>query len=336
MTAITRVSPNHCSNKDRPVLRVDEADVSVLIPTYRRGPYIEATVRSALSTGAGEVIVSDDASDDDTVEALRRIVDPRLQIIVQPRRLSLWPNHRAVLMLATRPWIKFLQDDDWLTPDALRQMLAHVGPETTIISGLPIVEDWATGQRFAHFQLGEPVCWSAGEYLPRFVIVGSSELGNPSCTLFRSDVLDRSAAAWDDEMSCDLAANVLAAARGEVVLLPPGLVTVGSHQGQDTHRQSIRKYYVRFTNTIKYLRSCSDASVRSTAERIACTESLYQAAMTAQQVLRFRRGGICRCSWSMRTIAKYSASLQIVDFGHALSRFRWGLQFRGRRSICYS
>ena len=71
--------------KDRPVLRVDEADVSVLIPTYRRGSCIESTVRSALSTGAGEVIVSDDASDDDTVEALRRIVDPRLLIVVQPR-----------------------------------------------------------------------------------------------------------------------------------------------------------------------------------------------------------------------------------------------------------
>ena len=68
-------------------------------------------MRSALSTGAGEVIVSDDASDDDTVEALRRIVDPRLLIVVQPRRLSLWPNHRAALLLATRPWIKFLQDD---------------------------------------------------------------------------------------------------------------------------------------------------------------------------------------------------------------------------------
>lgn len=336
MAMVNRVSPNYCSNKNRTAIRVNEGDVSILIPTYHRGPWIESTVRSALSTGAGEVIVSDDASDDGTVEAVRRIVDHRLLIVVQPRRLGLWPNHRAALLLATRPWIKFLQDDDWLAPDALRQMLAHVGPETTIVSGLPIIEDWATGQRFAHFQLREPVCWSAGEYLPRFVIVGNSELGNPSCTLFRSDVLDRSEAAWDDEMSWDLAANVVAAARGEVVLLPPGLVTVGHHQGQDTYQQSIRKSYVRFTNTIEYLRSCSDMSVRGIAERIACTEGLYQVAMTAQQVLRFRRGGLRRCSWSVRTIANYYAILRVADFGHALSRFRWGLQFRGRRSICYN
>ncbi|MGA2702043.1 MAG: glycosyltransferase family 2 protein [Isosphaeraceae bacterium] len=336
MKAITCVSPNYCSNKDRPVLRVDEADVSVLIPTYRRGSWIESTVRSALSTGAGEVIVSDDASDDDTVEALRRIVDPRLLIVVQPRRLGLWPNHRAALLLATRPWIKFLQDDDWLAPDSLRQMLAHVGPETTIVSGLPIIEDWATGERFTPFRLEEPVCWSAGEYLPRFVIVGNSELGNPSCTLFRSDLLDRSEAAWADDMSWDLVANVLAAARGEVVLLPPGLVTVGQHHGQDTHQQSIRKFYVRFTNTINYLRSCSDTSVRGIAERIACAESLHLMVMTGQQVIRFRRGGLRRCSWSLRTIAKYYAFLRVGDIGHALSRFRLSLQFWGRRSICYN
>ena len=162
-------------------------------------------------------------------------------------------------------------------------MLAHVGPETTIISGLPIVEDLATGQRLSHFQLREPVCWSAGEYLPRFVIVANSELGNPSCTLFRSDVLDRSEAAWDDEMSCDMAANVVATARGEVVLLPPGLVTISRHQGQDMHQQSIRKYYVRLTNTINYLSSCPDPGVREIAKRIACTESLYHVAMTANR-----------------------------------------------------
>ncbi len=182
--------------------------------------------------------------------------------------LGLWPNHRATLLLATRPWIKFLQDDDWLVPHALRQMLAHVGPETTIVSGLPIIEDWATGQRIPHFQLSEPVCWGAGEYLPRFVIVGNSELGNPSCTLFRSDVLDRSEAAWDDELSWDLAANVLAAGRGEVVLLPPELITVGCHQGQDTYQQSLRMWYARFENTIAYLRSSSAGTGAVTSDVI--------------------------------------------------------------------
>ena len=215
-------------------------------------------------------------------------------------------------------------------------MLTHVSPETTIVSGLPIIEDWSTGERFTPFMLDEPVCWSAGEYLPRFVIVGNSELGNPSCTLFRSDVLDRSEAAWDDEMSWDLVANVLAAARGEVLLLPPGLVIVGKHQGQDTYQQSIRKLYVRHTNTFEYLRSSSDGSVRDIAERIACTESLYQVALTAQQIIRCRRGGLRRCSWSLRTIAKYYALLRVGDIGHALSRLRLSLQFRERRSICYN
>ena len=175
------------------------------------------------------------------------------------------------------------------------------------------------------------MCWDAGEYLPRFVIVGNSELGDPSCTLFRSDVLDRSEAAWDDEMSWDLVANVLAAVRGDVVLLPPGLVTVGKHQGQDTYQQSIKKYHARFTNTIDYLSSYPDANVSDIAARIACTESLYQVALTAQQLLRFRRVGLCFCPWSLRTIAKYYAKLQVADFGHALSRFRWVLQFWRRR-----
>ena len=125
MTKITRVSPNYCSNKldPDPGKRGGRLD---LIPTYRRGNGSRRTVESALATGAGEVIVSDDASHDGSIEQLESICDPRLRVIVQPRRLGLWPNHRAALLLATRPWIKFLQDDDRLAPDALRRMLAHM------------------------------------------------------------------------------------------------------------------------------------------------------------------------------------------------------------------
>ena len=217
-------------------------------------------VESALACGAGEVLVSEDASGED-ISALRRFSDPRYRFVEQPTNLGLWRNHLALLRLTERRWIKFLQTDDGMAPDCLQTMCAAVGPETTLVSMLPVYLDLDTGKTEHRYEMSEPLRWPAGEYVDRMAQVGN-EPGRPSYTLCRRDVLLETEEAWRNDMSCDLAANVIAASKGEVVLLPPGGVTCGSHPGRDGLNQSFDLLASRLVNTLKFLARQPDPRIR--------------------------------------------------------------------------
>src|SRR5260370_30861350 len=96
--------------------------------------------------------VSDDASNDGAGEAWQAVRDDRLRIVVQPVNLGLWRNHFALLRRATRPWLKFLQNDDRIAPNGLRQMVDAIGPSTSIVSSLDLVKDAKTQQLLPLFQ----------------------------------------------------------------------------------------------------------------------------------------------------------------------------------------
>lgn len=254
-------------------------DVSILIPTYRRGSRIRRTVEAALRTGAGEIIVSDNASDDETPRELAAIADPRLKVVRQSINCGIWRNHLAALKLATRPWVKFLQDDDSLAPDALARMLKFTGSKVSVIAALAMVEDSTTGKVTTPFALERPIKWHSDEYLRRIPFVGNTELGNPSNTLFLKRALDTSDEAWANDQSSDFIANVIAASRGEVVLIPPGPIVIRRHPGQDTFNQSAELLRTRLFNTISFLKRSPDSRVRVCARRYAATEGLVRVAL---------------------------------------------------------
>ncbi len=77
-------------------MRYQESDISILIPTYNPGSYFRSTIQSALSTSAGEIIVSiDDSTNHPAHEYLDGFSDNRLKIVRQSRQLGLWKNHLA-------------------------------------------------------------------------------------------------------------------------------------------------------------------------------------------------------------------------------------------------
>ena len=64
--------------------------ISVLIPARNEASNIQAAVRSAIQSGAYEVIVYDDHSTDPTVERLIALNEPRLQIVRGEPLPSAW------------------------------------------------------------------------------------------------------------------------------------------------------------------------------------------------------------------------------------------------------
>ncbi len=70
-----------------------------------------------------EVIVSDDASTDNTLEMVRQIKDPRLKVFAQETRLGIVANPNFALHQATGEFLMFMGDDDVLLPTAFEKLL---------------------------------------------------------------------------------------------------------------------------------------------------------------------------------------------------------------------
>jgi glycosyltransferase involved in cell wall biosynthesis len=98
--------------------------VSIGIPTINRSSLALRAIRSALSQTYSdvEVIVSDDASTDDTAERIREIRDPRVVLFEQKQRLGLVGNFDFCLRRASGEFFLLLGDDDVLLPNAIEKL----------------------------------------------------------------------------------------------------------------------------------------------------------------------------------------------------------------------
>jgi hypothetical protein len=92
--------------------------VSVLMPAYNAERWIAASVYSALEQTwpRVEVIVVDDASQDGTVEVLRRLASKRVKVIQQPVNRGASAARNAAFAAAQGDFIQWLDADDLLEP----------------------------------------------------------------------------------------------------------------------------------------------------------------------------------------------------------------------------
>ncbi|MGB8478071.1 MAG: glycosyltransferase family 2 protein [Acidobacteriaceae bacterium] len=99
--------------------------VTVGIPTINRSDFALRAIRSALAQTYSnlEVLVSDDASTDDTVAEIQQIRDPRVVLVQQKQRLGLVGNFDFCLRHATGEFFLLLGDDDVLLPNAIERLV---------------------------------------------------------------------------------------------------------------------------------------------------------------------------------------------------------------------
>jgi glycosyltransferase involved in cell wall biosynthesis len=94
--------------------------VSIGLPAYNGGAYLEASIRSLLDQSYRhiELIISDNASTDGSSEVCQRLAaeDPRIVYVLQPQNIGGVGNHNAVRALAKGEFFMWASCDDLWKP----------------------------------------------------------------------------------------------------------------------------------------------------------------------------------------------------------------------------
>lgn len=110
---------------------------TIAIPTFNRSCLLEGCIAAALAQTCGdfEIVVSDNASTDDTQAMLAGFTDSRLRVFRQVSNIGLAPNWNACLAHARGDYIVFVSDDDRILPKFLERCAGLIAQEP----GLPVV-----------------------------------------------------------------------------------------------------------------------------------------------------------------------------------------------------
>ncbi|QDV69518.1 Putative glycosyltransferase EpsH [Rosistilla carotiformis] len=99
--------------------------VSIIIPAYNVGRYIDDALQAALGQSLDdiEVVVVDDGSVDDTADRIQRVRDQRLKYVFQENAGQSAAINRGVAE-SSGDFIKLLDADDWIHPEHVAEQLA--------------------------------------------------------------------------------------------------------------------------------------------------------------------------------------------------------------------
>jgi hypothetical protein len=167
--------------------------LSVMIPNYNYGRYIAETIESVLAQAGPdvEIVVSDNASTDDSVAVVKRFGDPRIRIAVNPCNVGFSSNLERVAAMATGRRMLLLSSDDKMGPHALaayRKLEAALGDaaEGAVWGTATDVVD-SKGAVFNRFD-PDPKCWRDGRDEPEL----SAAVGFRVRSIPARDLLKRS------------------------------------------------------------------------------------------------------------------------------------------------
>lgn len=125
--------------------------ITIMVPTYNRASYLEQCLASILvsSDDQIEVIVSDNASPDDTRDVVSRFCDSRVRYYRNDENVGMSRNILKLLKLARGAYVFMLTDDDLLNKGALTEVrrIADGWPDVGLILSTLNILDERTGER---------------------------------------------------------------------------------------------------------------------------------------------------------------------------------------------
>ena len=164
--------------------------VSVCIPTFDSEAYVSSCIESVLAQKGVEfeVIVFDNASQDDTWKIVQRFSDPRLRAFRADRNCGMTANFNRLLLEAKGEYIKLLCSDDLLEPSALELQTRFLDehPDLAMATCATRLIDSSNEVLGTVRWFSQPVTIEALNLKTVFLIYGNI-IGEPSAVLFRRE-----------------------------------------------------------------------------------------------------------------------------------------------------
>jgi glycosyltransferase involved in cell wall biosynthesis len=161
--------------------------VSVIIPTYNRAAMVTRAICSVLAQTYAqlECIVVDDASTDETPDAIRAIADPRLVYLRHAENRNASAARNTGIARARGAFLAFLDNDDEWLPTKIEKQIALLESSPTV----GMVYCWmdyvyADGALARHYR--PKLC---GDIFVR--VLDRNRIGNSSTLVLRREVVDR-------------------------------------------------------------------------------------------------------------------------------------------------
>ncbi len=112
---------------------------TIIIPTRERCDTLAAALKTCVTQDYGdlEIIVSDNFSQDETVEVVRSYRDKRIRYINTGQRVGMSTNWEFALSHVAEGYVTFIGDDDGLLPGAVSRIAETLGS-----SGMPPALAW--------------------------------------------------------------------------------------------------------------------------------------------------------------------------------------------------
>jgi len=255
--------------------------ISVLLPSYNNARFLPEAITSVLGQDftAFEMVISDDASTDNSAEIIKRFAqhDTRLHMTVQPRNLGLVSNFNWCLSQARGEYIKFIAGDDKLArSDALGRLAALLdeNPRVTLASSAARIINERSEVEFVRDYLRRDRLEEGTIACRRCLMSGVNQIGEPSLVLFRrrfaGSGFNPTYRHWVD---VEFALRVLE--QGWFAYLAEPLVSFRFHEGQQTRRDQAENLHL--TEFYRLLLDCADRPwLGHKAARERLFEELYQ------------------------------------------------------------
>jgi glycosyltransferase involved in cell wall biosynthesis len=206
----------------KPTLDIERVDVTVGIPTRNRSRLLRKSIASVLGQSYRHftLLVSDNASDDDTASVVASFRDPRLVYRPLERNIGRAANFNRLIELAATEFVLLLGDDDELhsdhlslTVDTLKRSqtagVAHTGCEIVDMLGNVLVPHvrlinskhsivFESGGQFLERSMksGWTVCFSSATFRKAALVSGGG-LRQQDGVIDDLPLLMRIAANWD-------------------------------------------------------------------------------------------------------------------------------------------
>ncbi len=171
--------------------------LSIVIPTRERGLYLQHSLNTAIACRDDriEIVVSDNASHDDTAAVVGANGDPRIRYVRTPERVSVCANFSSAFSNATGDYILYIGDDDAVLPGGIADLIAVLTEQRPDIVSWPEVSyEWPRDNadgllRIRRRHLGGGVqSRDPAEYMSK-ICAGESGIASVHCGCVSRDIV---------------------------------------------------------------------------------------------------------------------------------------------------